>query len=589
MVAPVKSVWAALDLPRMLVAAFAVVFVFSFFVNLLILTSPVYMMQVFDRVLVTGQDETLFYLTLIALICLVGLGVFDAVRAQLLTRIGTHLEHTLRSRLLTLTISHARLDSNRRLRLTDDLTTIRGYLGGGAVVPMLDAPWAPLFILVIGFMHVWLGVFALVSAIVLFTLAVLNDRLSRNLFRQASAQQQVATEFASAAVANADVIHAMGMQDAISRRYHASVDQMTRASQQAADRSSLLTSISKAIRIAVQVGIMGIGAYLVTKAELTAGGMIAGSIILGRALAPIEQSIGSWRVFVQAKDAYDRIRRFLLDVPEADERIALPDIKGRLDIDKVAFRIPGTTNVVLQRVAFSLEPGTALALIGPSASGKSSLCRLIVGSWAPTAGNVRLDGADVMSLRPQDTAAAIGYLPQSVELFSGTVKQNIARLGEPDDAAIVAAARAAGCHDMILGLEDGYETDLGPQGLFLSGGQRQRIGLARALYGNPSLIVLDEPNANLDQEGEAALIQAIADVKARGATVIIVSHRMSILQPVDKIAILRDGVLEKFGDRDEVLNELNPRQKQAPKEEKPQQIFSMQAHASIGQPKRPAE
>lgn len=555
----VKSVWNETKLGGTLTKALGYVLFFSLFINLLILTSPIYMMQVFDRVLVTSQVETLVYLTLIAVLALITLGLLDAVRGQLLNRVGSYLDKSLRVHLLTHTIAQSRADGENRHRLLDDLSTMRGYMGSPAVLPMVDAPWVPLFLVVISILHPYLGLLAAGAAVVLFALALVNDRLSRNLLREASAHQAAASEFSSAAMNNSDSIHAMGMQEAIAQRYNVNVERMTGASQRAADVSSVVTATSKAIRIGVQVGVLALGAYLVTIAELTAGGMIAASIILGRALAPVEQSIGSWRQFRNTRDAFGRIRAFLTARPTDSERISLPDIKGGLSVEDVSHRMPGAEKFVLQQVKFVLEPGTALTIIGPSASGKSTLCKLIVGSWKPTVGKVRVDGAEIVSLRPEDVSANIGYLPQSVELFSGTAKENIARLGAPADEAVIDAAKSAGCHEMILRLPDGYETELGPHATFLSGGQRQRIGLARALYGNPSLIVLDEPNASLDQAGEAALVNAIIERKASGATFILVSHRMSLLQPVDKIAVLRDGKMERFGARDEILAELAPR------------------------------
>jgi PrtD family type I secretion system ABC transporter len=383
--------------------------------------------------------------------------------------------------------------------------------------------------------------------------------MSRLPQQMAMARQAAVSEFAGSAIENSEVIHAMGMQADISQRFRTQVEAMGIEAQRAADRGAVITAISKALRVVVQVGVLGIGAYLVTKAELTPGGMIGSSIVLGRALAPVEQSIGSWRQFLNARSAFAEIKAFLSGISADDQRITLPEIEGRLTTEAVTYSHGGADRVVINKVSLALDPGSILAIIGPSASGKSSLCRLLVGAWAPTLGHVRLDGADVHALSLENVREAIGYLPQNVELFAGTVKENIARLGEVDEAAVVAASISAGCHDMILRLQDGYETQLGPQGSFLSGGQRQRIGLARALYGAPSLIVLDEPNANLDQEGETALVAALRDHKERGATIVVVTHRMNLLSPVDKIAVLREGRLERFGDRDEVLRELSPR------------------------------
>jgi PrtD family type I secretion system ABC transporter len=358
---------------------------------------------------------------------------------------------------------------------------------------------------------------------------------------------------------NSEVVHAMGMRDAVGARYRRHVEEQSRANQQAGDIGSSFQAATKTIRIFVQSAALGLGAYLVIGGHLTPGGMIASSIILGRALAPIEQGIGSWRQFVAARDAYRSVEEFLREIPADEGRIGLPDLRGKVSVEDVSYRLAGGHEPILKRISFVLEPGQVLALVGPSASGKSTLCRVLVGAVAPSIGSVRIDDAEVTALSPADARRSIGYMPQTVELFAGTVKDNIARLGEVDENGVLAAARLAGCHEMILRLDNGYETEIGPRGAFLSGGQRQRIGLARALYGNPRVLVLDEPNSNLDQEGEVALIEAIQAVKRAGVTVIVVNHRSTLLQPVDKLAVIRDGVLEKYGDRDEVLREMAPK------------------------------
>jgi len=551
-----KSIWSSLRISQNVVGGFSLVFIFSIFVNLLILTSPIYMMQVYDRVLSTSRVETLIFLSLIALVAIAVLGLLEGVRSYLLTRLGRFLDLALRDPILTQAIAQSRRDGQNHRRLIEDLSTARNYLGSPAVLPFFDAPWVPFFIMIMVMLHPALGVLALVSAVLLFGMALANDHFCRIPLRIAANQQIAANEFAGAAIQNSEVIHAMGMQVAVADRYRQQVEQLTEASQKAADTGALITSASKAVRIAVQSAALGLGAYLVINAQMSPGGMIAGSIILGRALAPIEQSIGSWKQFVNARDSYKNIKGFLSSLPEQAERISMPGLKGRVSAENLSFTMPRAERPSLRRASFKLEPGTALALVGSSASGKSTLCRLLVGAWQPTTGNVRLDGADIVGLRPEDIGASIGYLPQTVELFSGSVKSNIARLGATSDEQVIEAAKAAGCHEMILRLQDGYETELGPRGMFLSGGQRQRIGLARALYGNPQLIVLDEPNSNLDQEGEMALLNAMRQRKALGATIIVVSHRTSLLEPIDKIGVMRDGVMEQFGDRDEILREM---------------------------------
>lgn len=554
-----ESVWTGLRIQRNLVSAFSLVLFFSFFVNILILTSPLYMMQVYDRVLVSSRVETLVYLSIIALVALAVLAMLDGARSYLLNRVGRYLDEALRTPVLANAIAQSRDGTGSQRRLVDDLGVMRNHIGSSAVLPFLDAPWVPFFIVVISLLHPWLGVLAAGSALVLIALALANDFLARKALRLASAQQVVAAEFAHAAIQNAEVIHAMGMQSAISERYRQQISAMGEASQRAADISAGLGAVSKALRIAVQSAVLALGAYLVIQAQMSAGSMIAASIVLGRALAPIEQTIGSLRQTVAARDAYAHVRDFLKSVPMSVDHIALPNLKGRVSVENLTFQMRGAERPTLSRISFQLAPGTALALVGPSASGKSTLCRLLVGAIMPSMGAVRIDNADVHGIAPADIHRVIGYLPQTIELFAGTVKENIARLGEVDDAKVIEAAKAAGCHDMILRLQNGYETDLGPRGMFLSGGQRQRIGLARALYGKPKVLVLDEPNSNLDQEGEAALVEALLAAKAEGTTIIVVSHRSTLLRPIDMLGVLRDGVLEKFGERDAVLREMSPR------------------------------
>lgn len=553
-----NSIWDRLRIASNLRVAVGIVLVFSCLVNLLVLTSPIYMMQVYDRVLATSQIETLVLLSLMAVVALIVMGVLDAVRGQLLVRIGRFLDLQLRDPILTNAIAQARLTGTPSRKILDDLATLRGYLGGPALLPFIDAPWVPFFIVVTFLLHPLLGVLSLCSAALLVALTIINDRLNRKLYQDAAAQQGLANEFAFAAMQNSEVVQAMGMGDAIGARYRKYIEEQGGATQRSGDIGSTFQAATKIIRIAVQSAALGLGAYLVIKGELTSGGMIASSTILGRALAPVEQGIGSWRHFITARQAYRDIRAFLSRLPAEESRISLPNLKGSVSVEDLSYKLPGADKPILKHISFTLEPGKVLALAGPSASGKSTLCRLLVGAVAPTIGLVRIDGAEVTSLNAADVRKTIGYLPQTVELFAGSVKANIARLGEINEESVLAAANLAGCHEMILRLENGYETEIGPRGAFLSGGQRQRIGLARALYTFPRILVLDEPNANLDQEGEAALIGAIQVVKQAGMTVILVNHRATLLQAVDKLGILRDGVLERFGDRDEVISELAP-------------------------------
>ena len=554
-----ESLWANIGVSRQIFRALFLVLILSCFVNILILTSPIYMMQIYDRVLVTSQVDTLIFLSLIGLGALIVMGLIDGARSLMLNRLGRYIDLALREPVLTRTITQSRLRPGNQRKLLEDLSTMRNYIGSPAIVPFIDAPWVPFFVVIIAMLHPWMGILAAGSAVLLFGLALANDLLTRRALRLAYAQHASAMEFAAAAVQNSEAVLAMGMQPSVARRYREQIDKMGDMTLHAGDVGSGITAASKVIRTVVQSAALGLGAYLVIRAEMTPGGMIAASIILGRALAPIEQTIGSWRQALAARDGYASVRAQMKDTPVMEEHIGLPMLGGRLTVENVSLQLPDAPRPVLRNISFVVEQGTVVALVGPSASGKSTLCRLLVGANTPSAGVVRLDGANITGLSSEDLQRFVGYLPQSVDLFGGTVSDNIARLRVPDDAAVVEAARRAGCHEMILRLPKGYETELGPGGSFLSAGQRQRIGFARALYGDPRLLVLDEPNANLDQDGERVLVEAIAIAKQRKTTVILVSHRTALLRPADKVAFLRDGVLEQFGNRDEVVLEVGGR------------------------------
>jgi PrtD family type I secretion system ABC transporter len=536
---------------------FVLLGVFSFFINLLILTSPIYMMQVYDRVLSSGRFETLLFLTLIAGIAVLTMGVLEAIRGFVLTRIGRWLDRKLSPSLIEMSMRGVLYGLPASAQPLRDLAQVRGFLGGGGINSVFDAPWAPIFLAVIWVLHPMLGMLGFGAAVILAVIAVLNEYLSRKPLTDSATLAIVNMQKADAAVRNADVFHAMGMLPGFLFRWAQRNDEALALQRAASDRNAIILGFSKFFRVFVQILILAAGAYLVLKTELSSGGMIAASILLGRALAPIEQAIGTWKSVVSARDAYDRLRRMIERLPPAPANMPLPAPSGRLSCEQVIYVPRGRDQPVLQGVSFMIEPGEALGIIGPSAAGKSTLCRLLVGSWQPTRGHVRLDGADVFTWPSEQLGPYIGYLPQTVELFGSTVADSIARLlPEPDPNAIIEAASIAGVHEMILRLPHGYETEIGDGGSILSGGQRQRIGLARALFGRPRLVVLDEPNASLDSEGEESLIGSIETVKEWGGSVVIVAHQPRILQPVDKLLLLRDGKVELFGPRDDVLAKL---------------------------------
>lgn len=526
-------------------------------INLLLLTSPIFMMQVFDRVLTSGRPETLVFLTLIAVIALGVLGALDMVRMRMLSRVGIWLEKRLAPDVLQMCLRARLMGSEVTGQALRDLGALRGFISGQGVLALCDAPCAPLFLLVLLGMHLELGALAIVSAVVLFSLAVLNEYLSRAPLRDEARSSITDRETAEQALKNAEALKAMGMLPGFLVRWAERNTETLAAQLDAGERGAVVMGLSKFLRLTVQILILALGAFLVLKGELTSGGMIAASIILGRALAPVEQSIGAWKSFVTARYAYGRLKVLFTKTRSARQPMRLPPPRGRIAVEQVFFLPPNAPEPVIKGVDFTLEPGEALGVIGPSAAGKSTLCRLLVGVWEPTRGHVRLDGADLRNWEPKDLGQHIGYLPQDVELFAGTIKDNIARLAvDPDPSAVLEAAKLAGVHDMILGLSQGYDTEIGLDGGLLSGGQRQRIGLARALYGRPRLLVLDEPNANLDSEGEQALQEALAQAKSWGATLVVVAHQPGILRPVDKVLLLMSGQVRYFGPRDQLMGQL---------------------------------
>ena len=534
---------------------FAVAALVSLFLNLLVLTSPLYMIQVFDRVLTSGSTETLLFLTLMAGAAVLTLGLLDVVRSRLLSRIATWLDQTLGARLIVASVQGG-LHGSGDAEPLRDLANVRSFVGGQGIVPLFDAPWVPVFVAVIWLLHPLLGMLAAAAAVLLFALAVANELATRRLLRDASGRQIGLQRQAETAVDNADVVQAMGMLPDFARRWAERNDDILALQAKAANRSGLITGGSKFMRVLVQILTLGLGALLVLRSELTPGGMIAASILLGRALAPVEQAIGAWRSLVSARTSYGRLKVALAETSTPRAAMPLPAPAGHLEVERVTYMPPRVQRPVLRSLSFRLEPGAVLGIVGPSAAGKSTLCRLLVGSWAPTQGHVRLDGADVATWEAADRGQYVGYLPQDVELFPGTVRDNIARLGGAEPDEVVAAARLAGVHDMILRLPDGYETELGPRGSVLSGGQRQRIGLARALFRRPRLIVLDEPNSNLDEVGEAMLLTAIGQMRLAGSTIVLVAHRRALLNQVDTLLFLEDGVAQLYGPRDAVIREL---------------------------------
>jgi ATP-binding cassette subfamily C protein/ATP-binding cassette subfamily C exporter for protease/lipase/ATP-binding cassette subfamily C protein EexD len=512
---------------------------------------PIYMLQVYDRVLTTSHTDTLLMLTLIIGGALLLMASIDGLRSVLTMRIGGWLSDRLGPACLSSSV-RARLNGRPASSgALSDLTTIRNFISTQGLTFFCDAPWVPIFATIIWLIHPTLGLLAVCSALCLFVLSLGNEMVTRGRFRSANESNISASRDADATVRNAEVVYSMGMLPALLERWQFKQRMVLEDLRLAGERSGFIVATTKFVRLFAQVSVLGLGALLVIRGELTAGSMIACSILLGRALAPVEMAMNGWKTFANARISYSRLREHLRAFPEPKKRIALPAPEGRMKADRVSFVTGGVK--ILDNISFDVEPGDALAIIGPSAAGKSTLCRFLVGLAKPNVGEVQLDKTPIQHWDPQDLGPHIGYLPQNVELFDGTVKENIARMTITDDSEVIAAAKLAHAHMMIQEMPDGYDTVIGESGPILSGGQRQRIGLARALFGNPKYVVLDEPNANLDQAGETALAAAIRELKARDTTIIVVGHRPSTLSEATKILLMRDGRVQMFGERDAVM------------------------------------
>ncbi|WP_095077089.1 type I secretion system permease/ATPase [Pseudomonas sp. Irchel s3h17] len=540
---------------------------FTALINLLMLVPSIYMLQVYDRVLSSQNETTLVMLSLMVVGFFVFIGLLEIVRSFIVIRIGSQLE-----RRFNLQVYQAAFERNlfkgegNAGQSLADLTHIRQFVTGPALFAFFDAPWFPIYLLVIYLFNVWLGVFATVGAALLIALAFLNEAMTRKPLAEAGGYSQQSSQLATSHLHNAETVQAMGMLGALRQRWFQVHSRFLGLQNQASDTGAVISSLSKTLRLCLQSLVLGLGALLVIQGQMTAGMMIAGSILMGRVLSPIDQLIAVWKQWSGAKLAYRRLDALLLAFPPTDSAMALPAPKGQVSFEQVSAGPPGQRNATLQQVSFTLGAGEVLGVLGASGSGKSTLARVLVGVWPTLAGTVRLDGADIQRWNRDDLGPYIGYLPQAIELFSGTVAENIARFRQADPQKIVEAAQQAGVHELILRLPQGYDTRLGDDGSGLSGGQKQRVALARALYGGPSLVVLDEPNSNLDTVGEAALASAIAQMKAQGTSVVLVTHRSSALAQADKLLVLNEGRLQAFGASQEVLKALSGVQSQPPRE-----------------------
>ncbi len=535
---------------------------FSVVINLLMLTIPIYLFQLSDRVLTSRNTDTLIMLSVVAVGAILAMVLLDLMRRLMLSRIGTRLETTLAGPALAGALSGP--SEGTAAQALRSLQQVRNFIIGPVMPLMFDAPLAPLYFAVVFLIHPTLGFIVIGAGLLLCVVAFINQRITAAPFAEAGGHAHAAENHAEALSRNAQALTGMGMMNEGIVLWGQPNAQALSALIRAQDRNAMLSGFSKLVRLLTQIAVLGAGAYLALQAELTGGMMIAASIIAGRALAPIEGAIEGWRSFVQARHAYGRVTSLIDPLKNQDARIWLPQPKGEVHVEKLLHVPKGKRDPVLNGVNMLLEPGEALGVVGPSGGGKSTLARILVGGLTQTAGKVRLDGAELKNWNPRQLGETIGYLPQDVELFPGTIKANIARLREdPSDAQVHRAAQLAGVHEMILRLPEGYETMIGADGSPLSGGQRQRVGLARAFFGAPKLLVLDEPNANLDVAGEQALRTALKQAKAHGITVVLITQRLAILHAVDKVMVLQDGRVTGFAPTSEIMPQLVSREKAA--------------------------
>jgi ATP-binding cassette subfamily C protein len=534
------------------------VVVFSMFINLLLFVTPLYMLQVYDRVLSSRSEGTLISITIIAGVLLAVYGLLEMVRTRVLVRAGILFdERVAQPAFNAIHQAILRKPDSSQVQALRDVDILREFLTGPGLIAFCDAPWFPVFVFGAFLLHPWYGWIAIIGSLVIWSLTLLNESLTKRDLMDASTASIAASQRAATTFRNVEVLQAMGMLGALrsiwSSIHLSHIGWQARAS----DRAGALIAGTKFFRTFLQIIILGTGGYLAIQGEITPGGIIAGSIIISRALQPMELAVGNWKGFVGARGAYRRLKGLFELAGSTVSRMSLPRPKGMVSVEAVNATAPGQKDAILRGVTLALSAGEALCIVGPSGAGKTTLARVLVGIWPIASGAVRLDGYDLSQWDPQKLGQYIGYLPQDVELFSGTVAQNISRFQDDIDAEdVLAASNLAGCHEMIQHMPEGYNTQIGEGGQALSGGQRQRVALARALYGNPSLVVLDEPNSNLDSAGEEAMTAAIQELKARGTTVVLITHKLNILAIADQILVVSGGMVQGYGRRDEILSQL---------------------------------
>jgi ATP-binding cassette subfamily C protein RsaD len=535
--------------------AIAIAITFSLFINMLALVSPLYMLQVYDRVLASRSEFTLLFITLIAIFLFVIYSALEVLRTRLLVRAGIRFDGDLRASVFKSVLDSTLSRRGSGAQSFRDVDQVREFMTGAGLIAFCDVPWIPVFVIVCFVLHPFFGILATIAAGLILGLAVANDLATRTSLQRATTAAIAAQNDASTTLRNAEVMHAMGMWRGLQRRWELRRDEHIGWQAAASDRGGGLMALIRFTRQVVQVLILGGGAYLAIKGITSPGAMIAASILVGRALAPIELAVGQWKGFIAARGAWDRLQTTFRSNEAGEARMPLPAPGGAVTVENMSVAPPGLPQATLRNVSFTLAAGTTLGVIGPSAAGKSSLMRGLVGVWPVVGGAIKIDGFELSQWDPLQLGRYVGYLPQDVELFAGTVADNIARFGEYQPEEVIDAARLAGVHEMIQAMPDGYDTQIGDSGTALSGGQRQRLGLARTVFRRPPLIILDEPNANLDAAGEQALAQAIVHLKST-STIIVVTHKTNLLGLVDKIMFLQNGQVAQFGDRQKVLGSL---------------------------------
>jgi len=562
--------------------SFLIVGFFSLFINLLMLVPPLYMLQLYDRVLTSRSEETLIMLTAIVVVLFITMSLLEIVRSKILVKVGNKLDALLSQRifdsLFELANKHPGKASSMPL---NDLTSVRQFMTGNGLFAFFDAPWIPIYIAVLYLFHPMFGYFAIFAAIVLVIFTIVNEYSTKEKLAEANSLSRASTMYVDANLRNAEVINAMGMKANIQDRWKDKYYGFLNAQNSASNKAGIWSNVSKSTRMLFQSLMLGLGGYLAIHDEVSAGMMIAGSIIMGRALAPLDLMINSWKGFNSARTSYTRLDALLEDFPKDKEVMELPAPTGEILLEGVVVVPPGAKQPSIRGISMLINKGDVVGIIGPSAAGKSSLARIILGLWPLSAGKARLDKADVYQWDKTLLGEYIGYLPQDIELFEGTISQNISRFTEIDSKKVVEAAQKAGVHEMILRLPEGYDTVIGAGGATLSGGQRQRIGFARAIYNNPVLVVLDEPNSNLDDQGEKALVNSIKILKEMGTTVVLITHRPSILQVTNKLAVVKQGLLEAYGDTNEILQKMAAAAKAQAPQQQQQQVAKPQAAPKI--------